>query len=457
MGRMITLLDVRMSSLRPLMIQPIYFGGGDAENRINKTVNDMSSVLGNLVSFLPSAVVPDVKSVANLKAYISPQADVLLAANRHLPVWAENLAYLNLPVIIWTYQGYGARGRDRVSFLRSKGATAYDFVDPDEAREVARALRTVARLKHSKVLFFGVVPGSTGRFEAVGEVGSCWSFDKIKRKLGVTVKQVPINYLLKRMDIVSEEEAAEILEEWKEDFDDLKEEYRERLLEVAKMYKAMETIISEQGANAITISCLTDLFQTRFITPCIALSKFSDAMVPAGCEGDLNTLLTMMLFSFTSDEPSIMGNIYLFRPERGPGFPPEDVILEDIKASLRDNKARFTHDVIPLRLATSKYRLADYHATGRGITAYADLRSGEKVTLGRIDPRLDRIVLTVADIEKVEDSVHCRFSAWLKMPDVKAYLQNISSHHSAMIYGDWTSTLIRVSEMLGLRPIVIER
>ena len=450
------LLEVRMSSLRPLMVQPVYFGGGDAERRINETVNDMSSVLGNLVSFLQSAIIPDVKSAANLKAYISPRADALLAVN--LPVWAEPLAYLNLPIIVWTRQGYyGAWSRDRVSFLRSKGATVYDFVEPDEAREIVRALRTVARLRHSKIIYFGAIPGSTGRFETVGVVGSSWNFDEIKKKFGVTVKQIPINHLLKRMDAVSDEEAAEILEEWKEDFDDLKEGDIERLLEVAKMYKAMEIIMSEQGANAMTINCLADLFRTRFITPCIALSKFSDAMVPAGCEGDLNTLLTMMLFSFTSDEPSVMGNIYLFRPKRGPGFLPEDVILEDTKVSLRENRARFTHDVIPLKLATSKYRLADYHGTGRGLTAYADLRSGEKVTFGRIDPRLDRIVFTVADIEKVEDSVHCRFSAWVKMPDIKAYLQNISSHHSAMVYGDWTSTLIRVSEMLGLRPIVIGR
>ena len=79
------------------------------------------------------------------------------------------------------------------------------------------------------------------------------------------------------------------------------------------------------------------------------------------------------------------------------------------------------------------------------------------MTFGRIDSHLDRIVLTVADIERVGDSVHCRFLAWVKMLDVEAYLQNVSSHHSAMIYGDWTSTLIRVSEMLGLQPIVIKR
>ncbi|RJS84628.1 hypothetical protein CW706_03585 [Candidatus Bathyarchaeota archaeon] len=61
----------------------------------------------------------------------------------------------------------------------------------------------------------------------------------------------------------------------------------------------------------------------------------------------------------------------------------------------------------------------------------------------------------MADVEKVEDSVHCRFSAWVKMPNVRDYVQKISSHHSVMVYGDWISTLTRVAEMLGLQPIVV--
>lgn len=105
--------------------------------------------------------------------------------------------------------------------------------------------------------------------------------------------------------------------------------------------------MSEYRANAMTINCFADLEARRFIPPCIALARLMDQGVPAGCEGDLNTLLTMMLFAFTSGEPSIMGNIYLFRPpERGrPIPPPRDVVLEDTKMYLKDNRARFTHDV----------------------------------------------------------------------------------------------------------------
>ena len=76
-------------------------------------------------------------------------------------------------------------------------------------------------------------------------------------------------------------------------------------------------------------------------------------------------------------------------------------------------------------------------------------------TFGRIDPRLDRIVFTVARIESTEDSVHCRFSAWLKMRDTEGYVRSISSHHSAMVYGDWSSTLHRAAEMLKINAIEI--
>ncbi len=132
-----------------------------------------------------------------------------------------------------------------------------------------------------------------------------------------------------------------------------------------------------------------------------------------------------------------MGNIYLFRPEFGRRFPPpQGVIVEDTKMYLKNNKARLIHDVIPLSLATSKYKLEDFHNTGRGATAYATLRSDEVAKFGRIDPRLDRVVFTVAKIESVEDSVICCFSAWLKMKNTEEYIRNISSIHSAMVYGD---------------------
>ena len=451
------MLDVKESSLRPLKIQPVYFGSGDAQNAAKNITADISSVLGEIVSLLPAVAVPDVRSAQEIGSLISPDADALLALG--FPVWGKKLAEQGRPILFWSRFGegyYDPWTKDPVSFLRSKGAKVYDFVTPDEARETVRALRTVARMRHSKILYFGEPAGLTKQFEMAGVMGSSWDFKNIQKILGPSVEQISNSHLLEHSDAVSDEEAREVLEKWRADFESLDADGEKKLLEVAKMYRAIESLMSERGANAMTINCLSDLSRQRFIPPCIALARLMDEGAPAACEGDLNTLLTMMLFSFTSGEPPIMGNIYLFRPEFGQRFPPpQGVIVEDTKMYLKDNKARLTHDVIPLSLAKSKYELEDFHNTGKGATAYATLRSDEVATFGRIDPRLDRVVFTVAKIESVEDSVICRFSAWLKMKNTEEYIRNISSIHSAMVYGDWSSTLHKVAEIMGFEPIEI--
>ena len=439
--------------MEPLRVQPVYFGGGDAQKALDGISPDLRSVLGDMVSLLSVAVVSDRASAARLDDIISPEADALLALN--LPVWGERLARIGKPILLWSAGGYyGAWTRDRVSFLRSKGAEVYDFVTPQEARETIRALRAVSLMRGSAILYFGEPAGLTGRYEMAGVMGSCWDFEAVREKIGPSVKLIPNSHLLQIADSIPHGEAKETIERWRGDFERIENDWEGKLIEVARLYGAMKELLSINGANALTINCLSDLFKRRFVTPCIALARLLDEGSPAGCEGDLNTLLTMMLFHFISEETPIMGNIYLFRPQRGPGFPPQDVILEDTKLSLKYNRARFTHDVIPLKPALTKYRLADYHNSGRGVTAYAELPRG-MATFGRIDPRLDRIVFTVARIESTEDSVHCRFSAWLKMRDTEGYVRGISSHHSAMVYGDWSSTLHRAAEMLKINAIEI--
>lgn len=373
-------------------------------------------------------------------------------------VWGAAVIEAEKPILFWSPGGYyNPWVRDVVSFLRAKGAKAYDFVTPEDAVETLRALRAVAGLRKSLILYIGEPSGLTGKYECAGVIGSCWDFEVIRRTLGPTVKLISTHHLLQLADSISEREAKSILESWRNDFEVLQEDWRiyrarKRLIEVAKLYRAMEMLITEHDANALTINCLGYLFKWRFVTPCVALGKLLDKGIIAGCEGDLNTLLTMMLFSFATNEIPLMGNLYLFRPSSTPDFPPPEVILADTRESLKSGKARLTHDVLPRKLCSSRYRPTDYHGTGKGITAYAELRKGV-ITLGRLDPRLDRLVFTVARIEEVKDTVHCRFSIQLSLRDIHGFVKNISSHHVAMIYGDWGSTLRRSVEMLGLEVI----
>ena len=151
-----------------------------------------------------------------------------------------------------------------------------------------------------------------------------------------------------------------------------------------------------------------------------------------------------------------MGNIYMFRPWNGPGFPPVEERIKDIEESLKSNIVRLTHDVIPLTMgAEKKWILEDYHNTGRGSTAYVSLRNNSIVTLLRISPDLSEMIAIRGKILRVEDTIHCRFSAWIKVKNTREIAENAYSFHHAMIYGDYIRELKTFSELTGIKLRII--
>ena len=425
---------------------------GNKTENVEKAKKEIKEIAGDIVEFLPD-VIFDKKIPSDIYPYLNIKTDIVVPLFLGLDV--EPFAYIKKPIILWTEGGYyGAWSKDLNSFLTLKGAEVYQFITPSEARETLKVLRTRKRMSKSKILYFGEMAGTTAHRDLSGVIGSDWNLERVKDVFGCIVKQIPMDYLLKEVDRVNLDSAKEEFKEWEDKVEDFGDISKDGYLEVVKFYLAMKKILKEQDADALTINCLSDLFKKKFITPCQALAKLNDEDIPAGCEGDLNALLTMMVFHYTTDTPSIMGNIYLFRPENGPGFPPPEVRVADAKEYLSQNKARFTHDVIPLRIAKSKYFLTTYHNSGKGITGYAELPKGE-ITVARIGPEANRMVITTAEIVEVEKSGHCSFSAYLKMKNLEEYLRQTSSIHNVITYGNHISEIKKLGKIMNLKVVEI--
>ncbi len=69
---------------------------------------------------------------------------------------------------------------------------------------------------------------------------------------------------------------------------DVTDEY---FVEAMRAHRAVEQIMSRYGADAITIECLF----LKHRKPCISFAVNNGALVPCGCENDLNATLTLML------------------------------------------------------------------------------------------------------------------------------------------------------------------
>ena len=448
-----------VASKRPLLLQPLIWGGVD-DKTIKTIRSDIERPLAGLVEFLPSVRLSG-KSTKSIMNSISPEGDVLLPLTSEQIIPSEGLrvdkAYtfepltrVNKPIFLWSKEGYyDPWNKAAQSFLALKGAEVYSFVDPTEALEVTTALRTRARMRGAKVIYLGEISDITGLPELSGVFGSDWNIERIETIWGITIKQVRISYLLDVASKISDADARRQLADWVRDIEDFGPIRKEQLLDIIKLYLAIKRIIRREQADALTINCLGDLFRERFVPPCLALGRLNDEGIVAGCEGDLNALVTMMLLNYTADTPSVMGNLYPFRPEKGPGFPSPKVRFEDTKKCLADGIARLTHDVIPLKVAKSKYILEHYHGSDRGVTTYAELPLGT-VTLARIGPRMNRLVITLAEVKSVESSVHCSFSAYLQIKDLKNYVRQVSGVHSVVVYGNYLNEMQRLASIMKL-------
>ncbi|MCK5828573.1 hypothetical protein KAH43_08645, partial [Candidatus Bipolaricaulota bacterium] len=82
----------------------------------------------------------------------------------------------------------------------------------------------------------------------------------------------------------------------------------EDVKEAVAVYQGLRTLIDDYRLSACSVRCF-DLVIDMHTTGCYALSRLNDEGIPAGCEGDLQTLFSLYIASLLSDHVAFMGNI----------------------------------------------------------------------------------------------------------------------------------------------------
>jgi L-fucose isomerase-like protein len=75
-----------------------------------------------------------------------------------------------------------------------------------------------------------------------------------------------------------------------------------------QVYYGLRSLVDEHRLSACTVRCF-DLVKKLKNTGCYALSRLNDEGVPAGCEGDLQSLFSLYLAHLLSRQTAFMGNI----------------------------------------------------------------------------------------------------------------------------------------------------
>ena len=152
------------------------------------------------------------------------------------------------------------------------------------------------------------------RFSRIGLIGepSEWLIASdvdsafLKGRLAVDLISIDIKELMDniRSATVSRKELATFTREAEDIIGPKPDDIREALT----VYRGLRALVDEHRLAACSVRCF-DLVTDMHTTGCYALSRLNDEGIPAGCEGDLQSLFSLYIASLLSGQVAFMGNI----------------------------------------------------------------------------------------------------------------------------------------------------
>lgn len=199
----------------------------------------------------------------------------------------------------------------------------------------------------------------------------------------------------------------------------IKEPNREELTKAGKVYVALKRIVEDYNLDGFTIGCF-DLIGKIKTTPCLALAMFNAEGIPAACEGELNSLLGMMVARRFFNRPAFMANI----------------------ADYGDDYVLIAHCTAPL---ISSYILRTHFESGTGVGVAVDLPKG-KASLLKIRGR--KAIVAGVEVTGTERSEHrCRTQVKLRIEEARDFIDGTIGNHHLLIYVDSEELADLLSEL----------
>lgn len=193
-----------------------------------------------------------------------------------------------------------------------------------------------------------------------------------------------------------------------------------------RMYHALKRLATEYRLDALTLQCFS-LIPTTHTTGCLALALLNDDGIVAGCEGDLQTVFTMLLAKKATGVDGFMAN-----PAR-----------IDTKA----NTIVLAHCTIGLK-QVQRYIIRSHFESLSGVAIQGILPTGDVTIVKCGGKDLSRsIILTGRIVENQNDENKCRTQVLIQLDDdssVEYFLtDNIGNHH-VILQGNHRAALEKI-------------
>lgn len=230
---------------------------------------------------------------------------------------------------------------------------------------------------------------------------------KVRQKLGVELVDISMSELLETLEHTPEQAVEE-----KSNVSAV----QAALPMATRIYAALKSIIQKYGLQGFTLRCF-DLLDAVHNTGCWALAKLNSEGIVAGCEGDVPTMLTMMVVRALCGVSCFQANPASINPETG--------------------EILFAHCTIPFDMV-QRYELDTHFESGIGVGIRGYVPEGP-ITICKLSGDLNRCFITEGQLiynQAKPDLCRTQLMIRLYDPSQTAYfLTNPIGNHHVIVPG----------------------
>ena len=183
-----------------------------------------------------------------------------------------------------------------------------------------------------------------------------------KRRWGVEYINIPLERVYKIYERINDNEVGASCAAVASQALACREGTPEDMLKAMRLYRAVKRICKEEKLSAVTLSCFKIIEQIG-TTGCLALAMLNDEGILAGCEGDLQSIFTLLAAKALTGKAGFMANPSMI--------------------NARTNEIILAHCTVGLK-QTEKYVIRNHFETETGIGIQGILPTGD-VTILKCD------------------------------------------------------------------------
>lgn len=259
------------------------------------------------------------------------------------------------------------------------------------------------------------------RLGMVGEpsdwlISSHTNAETVRMLSGISIIPIPMTELMKRIDALTDETPAEHSDN---------PIIQQALPGADRIYRALKQLVADYQLQGLTLRCF-DLLSSVKNTGCLALAKLNQEGIVAGCEGDVPTMITMMIARALLGVSGFQANPAHIDPETG--------------------EMLFAHCTIPLDMV-ERYEFDTHYESGIGVGIRGYMKEGD-VTVFKVSAGLNRWFIAEGTLVRNQAKPDlCRTQQVIQLSDKTQavyFMKNPIGNHHVILPGHHKALLEQI-------------